>query len=186
MEIINTILIASALAMDAFTVSVSTGSLSGRHTMKEALLIAGYFGFFQFAMPLAGWTGGFFFKNLINSFDHWIAFGLMLAIGGKMLWETKKVEEETREYVLKHVSLLFLAIATSIDALGIGLSYAFLDKDILSPSIIIGIITFILSFVGYNLGRILKSIVKNKAEIFGGIVLIAIGFKILSDHGVFD
>lgn len=184
MIMIDDFIIAIALAMDALTVSVSGGAALNKPTLKKALLVASYFGFFQFFMPILGWYGGMFFNNVIDSYDHWIAFGLLIIVGGKMILEFFKNIEE-KKFPLSHKVLLVLSIATSIDALGVGLSYAFLNKLILIPSIIIGAVTFFLSTIGVYLGKNLKKVLGGKAEFVGGIILIAIGINILINHGVF-
>lgn len=184
MIMIDDFIIAIALAMDALTVSISGGAALNKTTLKKALFVASYFGFFQFFMPILGWYGGMFFNKIIDSYDHWIAFGLLIIIGGKMILEFFWGAEE-KEFSLNHKLLFILSIATSIDALGVGLSYAFLNKAIMTPSIIIGIVTFIFSTIGVYLGKSLKKVLKNKAEFVGGIILMAIGINILINHGVF-
>jgi len=186
MQTLNTTLVAVALATDALTVSLSLGASALKNTKKNALMVALYFGLFQFIMPLAGWFGGTYFKNLISSFDHWIAFALLVIIGGKMILESLEEKEGDKNFILTHAALFILALATSIDALGVGLSYAFLDVPIVSSAIYIGVVTFCLSFLSYSLGKSLKFLIKNKAELFGGIILLAIGIKILFDHQVFN
>ena len=184
MIMIDDFIIAIALAMDALTVSVSGGAALNKPTLKKALLVASYFGFFQFFMPILGWYGGMFFNNVIDSYDHWIAFGLLIIVGGKMIWEFFKNIEE-KAFSLNHKLLLVLSIATSIDALGVGLSYAFLNKSIMTPAIIIGVVTFVFSTIGVCLGKSFKKVLGSKAELVGGIILIAIGVNILINHGVF-
>ncbi|MFA6521138.1 MAG: manganese efflux pump MntP family protein [Candidatus Gracilibacteria bacterium] len=181
---LNTFLVALALAMDAFTVSISGGASLNKPTMRKSLLTASYFGFFQFFMPILGWYGGTFFSGIINAYDHWVAFVLLVLVGGKMVFEFF-TEVEEKSFSLNHKMLLLLAIATSIDALGVGLSYAFLHVQIIIPSIVIGVVTFIFSVVGVCLGKTLKRILKNKAELIGGIILIGIGLNILKTHDVF-
>lgn len=184
MELVNTLFIAVALAMDALAVSISSGASLIKTRLKDVLLISFYFGFFQFFMPLLGWGGGNYFNDLLKSFDHWLAFGLLFFIGGKMIAESFK-KEKNMKFVLSHKLLIVLAISTSIDALGIGFSYALLDKAIFIPAVIIGLVAFLFSAVGTYLGKILKNIFKNKTTLVGGIILIIIGIKILFDHGVF-
>lgn len=184
MEFISSLLIAIALAMDSFTVSIAGGSNLKNVKFSHALLVGAYFGFFQFFMTYLGWQGGVLFSDLINSFDHWIAFFLLFFIGGNMIWASFKDDNE-KVFSLNHKILLILAIATSIDAMGIGLSYALLNKNILIVSIIIGITAFLFSYIGIYLGKMLKEILQNKAEFAGGLILIGIGFKIALDHGVF-
>ncbi len=185
MEIFSTIFIAIALAMDVFTVSISGGTLLKKIKPKDALTVGLYFGLFQAGMTFIGWKGGQLFRIIIEPFDHWVAFGLLLFIGGKMIHNSLK-ETEDIKFSLSHKILLLLAIATNIDAFGVGLSYAFLNKSLLFPLIIIGVTAFIFAIVGLYLGKLLKKILKNKAELIGGIILILIGLKIIYDHGVFN
>jgi putative Mn2+ efflux pump MntP len=182
---LGTLFIAVALAMDAFTVSISGGAALKRPKFSQALLVGAYFGFFQFFMPPLGWYAGRYFRVVIDSYDHWIAFTLLAVIGGKMIVESFK-KDGGHEFALSHKVLFVLAIATSIDALGIGLSYAFLGKPIFLPSITIGIMTFLFSVCGVTLGKMLKKLLKNKALLIGGVILLLIGFKVLADHGVFN
>jgi putative Mn2+ efflux pump MntP len=184
MEIFTGFLIAVALAMDAFSVSITAGSGTRKLMFRQALLIAGYFGFFQFFMTGLGWLGGSLFSEVINSFDHWIAFGLLLVIGGKMVIESFR-KQQREQFSFNHKVLLVLAIATSIDALGVGLSYSLLNKPILVTSIIIGAVAFGFSYTGVYLGKMLQKIFQNKMELVGGIILIGIGFKIAIEHGAF-
>lgn len=184
MNILSITLIAIGLAMDAFAVSITTGMVLRKNMLKNSLIIAGYFGFFQALMPLIGWIVGLQFKEYIEKIDHWIAFLLLGFIGFKMIYEAIKEREEQEETVdpLNKKTLLFLAIATSIDALVVGVSFAFLDVSIGSSILIIGIITFIICFIGVYLGKKFGQLFKGKAELFGGALLILIGFKILLEH----
>ena len=178
---ITIVLIAFGLAMDSFTVAISGGASATKVRIKDALLIALYFGFFQGFMTFLGWYGGSAFNVWIEAFDHWVAFGLLTLIGLKMIWEAVK-NEQTKIIRLTHKLLLLLAIATSIDAFGTGLSFAFLGEEIVLPSLIIGGITFVFSLIGFYLGKLLSRILKSKAEFLGGIILIGIGVKILLEH----
>jgi len=205
MSFLTIFLIAVGLAMDAFAVSVSTGmtvcDFNWRHNLKMSLL----FGIFQFAMPVAGFFGATHFRSYIESFDHWIAFALLLLIGGKMLWEAifSRGEAELLENApncpvpggtaavsgvkkgliaadfLTSRRLLVLAVATSIDALAVGVSMAFLQVDIWWPSILIGIVAFLFSYAGGFLGCRIGPILGKVAEIAGGLILVGIGVKIL-------
>lgn len=185
MEILSTILIAIALAMDSFSVSICGGASLKKIKTKDAITVGLYFGFFQALMTLVGWKGGQLFGTIIDSFDHWVALGLLLFVGGRMIYHSFDDHEDCK-FQLTHKILLILAIATSIDALGIGLSYALLDKDVIFSSIIIGITAFTFSAAGLYLGKKLKKLLKNKAEFIGGVILIIIGFKIAYEHGVFN
>ena len=142
MDLINTIIIAIALAMDSFTVAISGGASLKKYSFKSSALVAAYFGFFQFIMFLSGYIGGDRLRIYIDSYDHWIALLLLIFIGNKMIIGYFDESEEI-VFSLKHKILLILALATSIDALGIGLSYSLLNKPLLLPSILIGIAAFI-------------------------------------------
>ncbi len=185
MSIIELILLAIGLSMDAFAVSVCTG-LSLRKTTLGSMLIVGlYFGVFQAVMPLIGYFLGARFADKITSFDHLIVFVLLCVIGGKMIVESFSKEEN--ESFAKGVSLgpakmLPLALATSIDALAVGISFAFLSVAIVPAVTIIGVTTLLLSAAGIKIGSIFGLKFKAKAEIAGGVILILIGVKILLEH----
>jgi putative Mn2+ efflux pump MntP len=136
-------------------------------------------------MTLVGWKSGQLFSTVIDTFDHWIALGILVIVGGKMIYHSFS-ETNNGYFSLSHRILALLAVATSIDALGIGLSYALLDKQVFYSSLIIGITAFFFSAFGLYLGKKLKKILKNKAELLGGVILILIGLKIAYDHGVFN
>ena len=200
MDILSIILIAIGLSMDAFAVSVTNGIIIKDLKVGHALKIGLYFGVFQALMPLAGWLAGSQFKDYITSFDHWIAFGLLAFIGGKMIWEAFGEEDKEAETVdgmcevaistqetvcenpLKMGRLLILAVATSIDALAVGVSFAFLSVSIIWSAVIIGMITFIICFAGVFIGNKFGGLLKKKAEIAGGLILICIGIKIILEH----
>lgn len=187
MEFLSILLIGIALAMDSFSVAITAGSNIKHIHFSQPLLIATYFGFFQWFMTISGWYGGAFFSASVKNFDHWIALLLLAGIGGKMVYESLQDEEEDeKKFTLSHKLLFVLAIATSIDALGIGLSYSFLNKPILLSAALIGVIAFLFSYCGVYLGKYLQNIFKNKMELVGGLILIGIGIKILFDHGVFS
>jgi len=187
MSLIDIILLAIALAMDCFTVSIVSGLTSQKSQPHEVWLyrMAFLFGFFQAIMPLLGWLGIIHFKTYMEAYDHWIAFALLAFIGGKMIWESFGPEEE-QHFNPRHLhTQLLLAVATSIDALAVGISFACTGYTVLSqltlPLIIIGIVSFLFSIMGYHLGRRFgKTITKRmKPELIGGLILIAIGIKIL-------
>jgi manganese efflux pump family protein len=182
MDLFTIILIAVGLAMDAFAVSIAKGIVINHNRQKTALLLGGFFGGFQMLMPAIGWLVGLSFKEIIMGVDHWIAFGLLAFIGLKMIYDSTKKEKENEETTLKLHTLLILAVATSIDALMVGLSFAFLQTPILEPIIAIGLITFLLSISGFYFGCGLGRIFGNKIKLIGGLILIAIGLKILLDH----
>ncbi|HWS43700.1 MAG TPA: manganese efflux pump MntP family protein [Pseudoflavonifractor sp.] len=183
---IEVLLIALSLALDAFAVSVSSGiSVKGfcwRHAVKMGL----YFGFFQFAMPLVGWLLGSGLSTYIEAVDHWVAFFLLALIGGRMVWEAAhrdcSVPDSGGPSDLTAKRLVMLAVATSIDALAVGVSMAFMDVNILLSAGIIGVVAFALSVVGGLLGKRLGCLFQKRAEIVGGLVLIAIGGNILFEH----
>lgn len=182
---IEIFLIGIGLAMDAFAVSICKGLGMSKLNKKQAAVIALYFGGFQALMPLIGWLLGIRFQQYITSVDHWVAFILLAIIGGKMIYEAVKGEEEeieVKDAPLDHKELVVLAIATSIDALAVGITFAFLDTPILPAIAIIGITTFIISAIGVAAGNFFGSKYKNKAEIAGGLILILIGLKILLEH----
>lgn len=150
---------------------------------KHALIIAGLFGGFQAAMPLLGWLLGRQFEKYIVDIDHWIAFGLLLIIGGKMIWDVFEKEENSKESGdLNIKELLIMAVATSIDALAVGITFAFLGASIWVSISIIGAITFVLCFAGVIIGNKFGAKFKKKAQLAGGLVLILIGLKILLQH----
>lgn len=200
MDILSIILIAIGLSMDAFAVSITNGIIITDLKMQHALKVGLYFGVFQALMPLAGWLAGFQFKDYITSIDHWIAFVLLAIIGSKMVWEAINEKCETDETVegmcevavsnqgtacenpLKMGRLIILAIATSIDALAVGISFAFLRVSIVWAAVIIGLITFVICFIGVYVGNKFGCFMKKKAEIVGGLILICIGLKILLEH----
>ena len=187
MGIIELALIAVGLSMDAFAVSVCKGLGMKRLDMGQALVIALFFGGFQALMPLAGWALGSGFQSYIEPVDHWIAFALLAFIGGKMLYDAFHEEDgdepvagEAARLDLKEI--LMLAIATSIDALAVGVSFAFLQVDIVPAVSLIGVITFALSLVGVAVGHLFGARFEKPATIVGGVVLILIGLKILLEH----
>lgn len=180
---ITTIFIALGLAADAFAVSITRGISIKCLKPRQALVIALFFGAFQAGMPVLGWFFGSALIDLIRAFDHWVAFGLLGLIGGKMIYEA--VSHKADEQVCVELSLtllLMLSVATSIDALAVGVTFACLNTPILQPIIIIGVVTFLLSVVGVYLGNLCGNRFEHKIEIIGGIILIAIGSKILLEH----
>ena len=177
--------VALALAMDAFAVSVGLSVLPGGLKKSQRLRLAVFFGFFQFLMPMIGWLAGQGFLDYIRDVDHWVAFGLLLLIGGKMVVESfrnggsaKKVSGDPT----KGVTLILLSIATSIDAFAVGLSFAAIQQKILYPSIIIGAVAFVMTLLGKKIGPVIGKIAGKRAELFGGLILIFIGIKILTEH----
>jgi len=183
MNIISIIFIAFGLAMDAFAVSITSGITIKSLKINNALKIAAFFGLFQAIMPIIGWLSGLSFREIISDVDHWIAFGLLFLIGCKMIYESSKMEVDNNKInPLNLYVLLMLSIATSIDALAIGLTLSFLNVSIILPSIIIGAITFLLSVIGVYFGNKFGHYFERKIEMVGGFILIGIGIKILIEH----
>ena len=184
---IELFLLGIGLAMDAFAVSVCKGLGMRRLNKKQTLIIGLYFGGFQALMPLIGWLLGSQFQKYITSIDHWIAFILLSFIGGKMMIEAIREwnEEETVDVMdapLDHKNMLVLAVATSIDALAVGIPFAFLDTPIIEAITIIGITTMVISIIGVVVGNFFGSRYKSKAEFIGGLILVLLGLKILLEH----
>ena len=178
-------LIAVSLALDAFAVSVSSGISIPGFGPRQAVKMGLWFGTFQFLMPLLGWLLGSSVSQYIEAVDHWVAFGLLAVIGGKMAWESLRRgcgEEDEAPPDLSARRLCVLAIATSIDALAVGVTFAFLRVDILPAVCFIGAVTFVFSFAGVKMGSVFGARYQSKAELFGGGVLIAMGIKILLEH----
>jgi putative Mn2+ efflux pump MntP len=182
MDLLTIILIAIGLAMDTFAVSIAKGMAISRQRQKFALLLGGFFGGFQMLMPAIGWLVGLSFKDIIMGVDHWIAFSLLAFIGAKMIYDSTRKDSDKKDESLRLHSILILAIATSIDALMVGLSFAFLNTSILEPILVIGLITFILSIIGFFFGCGLGRVFGNKIKIVGGLILIVIGLRILLEH----
>lgn len=187
MGIIEFALTGVGLAMDAFAVSICKGLSMKKVNYVHAFIIALFFGGFQAIMPLIGWAVGRSFASYIENFDHWIAFVLLAIIGGKMLIEAIKDDEPNgevgeKEFSLDMKELLLLAIATSIDALAVGVSFAFLGVNIWLAIAVIGIVTFVISYAGVVIGNIFGNRYEKRAQIVGGIILILIGVKIILEH----
>ncbi len=178
--------VAFALAMDAFAVSVGISSRPERLSIRQIFRVAVHFGFFQFMMPLLGWQATrSILLDFIEPYDHWVAFGLLLIIGTKMIFEFLRPGKETRKNQAdptKGFSLFVLAVATSIDALAVGMSFAVLQVTILYPAVVIGIIAFLMTLLGMRTGPLLGRLVGKSAELLGGLILVLIGAKILLEH----
>ncbi len=182
LSFLELLLIAIGLSMDSFAVSLTSGSLQCI-THKKGLKIALVFALFQAIMPVLGWLLGTSFRDMAEKVDHWIAFSLLLIIGLKMIVEALKNKPEERKFnINKNYVLVMLALATTIDAFVVGISFGFLEVSILKASIIIGIITFIFSYGGICLGKLNRFIKPRTAELIGGLVLILMGIKILLEH----
>lgn len=186
MDFISMIFIGFGLSMDAFAVSVSCGFSIPEIKKHHAFRIASVFGLFQAVMPVIGWAIASRFRSILTAWDHWIAFGLLLLIGAHMLYESHVGCPTKRPDPLQWRILLLLGVATSIDALAVGLSFAFLNSPIVIPVLIIGVITFGMALTGIKLGDKLGCHLSQKAEIIGALILIGIGLKILIEHLFFQ
>ena len=185
MSLVTIFILAVGLGVDAFSVAIGIGAANDKKSWTPVLRLAAAFGIFQFVMPIIGWLAGQTVVEIIASFDHWIAFALLALVGGKMIWEGfEKESDEEKADQTRGWPLLLLSIATSIDALAVGFSFSVLKNPILFPAVIIGIVSFVMTTVGMIFGKVLARLFGKKVEIFGGLVLIAIGVKILIDHGI--
>jgi putative Mn2+ efflux pump MntP len=183
MDLFSILVIAVGLAMDAFAVSVASGVSIKKMGLRQTLTIAASFAIFQALMPVIGWSAGLSFRTYIGGYAHWIAFGLLAGIGVKMIYEAFRLEEdEAIETTMPFSRLLLLSIATSIDALAVGLSFSVLNVTILAPALIIGFVTGGISHAGIIIGRKVGHLFEGKIEIIGGVILILIGLKILLEH----
>lgn len=187
MGFVELLLVGVGLSMDAFAVSVCKGLCMKRLNMRQALVIALFFGGFQALMPLIGWALGTQFEQFITPVDHWIAFGLLLIIGAKMLWDSFHGDDDEQlscavDGRLDLRELTMMAVATSIDALAVGITFAFLRVDIVASVVVIGVTTFALSLVGVAVGHRFGARYEKPATVVGGVVLILIGLKILLEH----
>jgi len=183
MSEITLLLIALGLAMDAFAVSVASGVAIHRLRVRHALLLASFFGGFQAAMPVLGWFLGRRARGFVGGVDHWLAFGLLLFVGGKMLYEARFLDgERPPRDPLNLSALLLLAVATSLDAFAVGLSLSMLGVPIAHPALVIGVVAFVMSFAGVYIGDAVGHFFERRLEVAGGAILIGIGVKILLDH----
>jgi len=182
MNILEIVLIGVGLAMDAFAVSICKGLSMQKMSLKKAVIIAVYFGGFQALMPVIGYFLGSAFSGFVGKVDHWIAFGLLAIIGINMIVESFKNEENKLNDRTDVKTMLALAVATSIDALAVGITFALFDNNIFLEAAIIGVVTFIISFAGVKIGNVFGDKWGSKAEFVGGCILILIGLKILLEH----
>ena len=182
MGIFSILLTGFALSMDAFAVSVTKGMTLKKINLSIATKIAFLFGLFQAVMPLIGWLFGMNFELYIRSIDHWIAVFLLSFLGIKMIVEAIKDDDNDNSTYLDNKELIILSIATSIDALAVGVTFAFLNIDIIPICVSIGVITFLVCFIGVLIGKKIGSVFKNYAQIIAGIILILIGLNILNEH----
>lgn len=183
--------IAFGLSLDAFTVALTNSTMIKDLHIRHGLRMAAFFGFFQFIMPVIGWAAGMTFSAYVGACDHWIAFALLAVVGGRMIYSCLPFSKEDKacecscgnKKDCRDIPTLFLlSIATSIDAMAVGLSFAMIEVEIIHPSIVIGLITFAVSMMGYYLGKAVGSKIKIELDIVGGVVLIGIGIKILASH----
>ena len=182
MDLLTLLTLAVGLAMDAFAVSICKGLAMREKVLKKGIIVGLWFGGFQALMPTIGFFLGTQFKDQITSIDHWIAFVLLGLIGINMVKEALSNDEEQADDSIAVKEMFMLAVATSIDALAVGITFAFLNVHIVSAASMIGVCTFLISFVGVKIGNIFGTIYKSKAELAGGIILILLGFKILFEH----
>ena len=177
------LLISVALGMDAFSVALGIGAARHRVSLRAILRLSASFGLFQFFMPIAGWLGGMTIAAYIDSYDHWIAFAVLLYVGGKMIHQSFRGEEAPApgQDPTRGITLIMLSVATSIDALAVGLSMAVMKTPILCPSAVIGIVAFVMTAVGMLFGERLGKMFGRRVEALGGLILIGIGLKILWD-----
>ncbi len=182
MDFLSLVLIAVGLAMDAFAVSICKGLAMKRPGPKAIIVVGLWFGFFQALMPLIGYYLGSSFYDYISDYDHWIAFILLAAIGLNMIREALSGEDDGVDDSIGFRTMLVLAVATSIDALAVGISLAMTGDDIVSSALLIGIVTFLISAVGVKIGSVFGDRFGQKAELVGGVILIIIGLRILLEH----
>ena len=182
MDLFTLLTLAVGLAMDAFAVSICKGLAMREKVLKKGIIVGLWFGGFQALMPTIGFFLGTQFKDQITSIDHWIAFVLLGMIGINMVKEALSNEEEQADDSIAVKEMFMLAVATSIDALAVGITFAFLNVHIVSAALMIGVCTFLISFAGVKIGNIFGTKYKSKAELAGGIILILLGFKILFEH----
>jgi len=183
MHFLTIIFIAIGLAMDCLAVSVTSGFTIKNLRIGHALQIAFFFGFFQAFMPVVGWLAGLGLRGFITDLNHWAAFVLLSLVGGKMIYESRKLPSEKKAInPLNIYILLILSMATSIDALAVGVSFAFLGISFVTPVLVIGTVTFLFSFFGVFAGNRVGHFFENKMELAGGLILIGIGAKILLEH----
>ena len=182
-NLVTIVFIAVGLAMDAFAVSIVSGVVYKRLEIKHALRIAVFFGGFQAFMPLIGYLAALSVKEYITGYDHWVAFGLLSAVGGKMIYESFQIKPTNENFDPSNIFvLLILSVATSIDALAVGVTLSFIHNSIIIAVSIIGLVTFALSYVGVFIGSRFGHFFESKIEGLGGLVLIGLGAKILLEH----
>ena len=183
-DFLSILLIAIGLSADCFTVAVGSSISNRTVSILSVLRVSLSFGFFQALMPVLGWLLGQTIAELIASYDHWLAFTLLSIVGSRMIWQSfsKKDDHTEKSDISKGFLLIILSVATSIDALAVGLTFAFIEINIIPASLIIGFVAFILTGVGFALGKKIGHLIGKRAEVVGGIILIGIGFRILLSH----
>ena len=184
MDLPTLVLIAIALGIDAFAVSLSAGAYLVRANPRQTFRLSFHFGLFQFLMPILGWLAGAGLADVIRQVDHWVAFGLLALIGGKMIKESFQTIERLKKDVSRGWSLVALSVATSIDALAVGFSLSLLGNEIVFPAVLIGIVASLMSLAGLRLGERVSGTFGRRVEFFGGAVLIMIGIRIVLEHTV--
>ena len=182
MDIISILLLGTGLSMDAFAVAVCKGLASKRPDIKKGLIVGTWFGMFQALMPLTGYLLGNTFASYIGRIDHWIAFILLSFIGFNMIREAFGENEKEMDGSLEIMNMMLLAVATSIDALAVGITFAFLNVNIAIACTLIGLVTFCISAGGFYLGHFAGRALEKKARILGGVILVGLGIKILAEH----
>ncbi len=185
MSILTLLIIAAGLAMDAFSVSIASGAVSKHMRLQHAFRMAFLFGLFQFLMPIVGWLAGTSFRQHVQAVDHWIAFGLLSIIGIKMIYESFQLKHVEEKDPMHWGILLTLAVATSIDALAVGITLSILGENVWLAVTIIGLVTFVMCLLGAYLGKHFGHLFENRIEIIAGLILIGIGIKILIDAQIF-
>ena len=183
-DLLPVIFIAIGLSADCFAVALSGSISSGKLSLLQVFRVSASFGVFQGLMPLLGWLAGRVAVGFISGYDHWLAFALLLFVGSRMLWESFHSRDVHRKKadITKGFTLIILSVATSLDALAVGLTFALLKTNIIAACLIIGIIAFVITFIGFRMGGRLGMVVGRRAEALGGLILIGIGFKILLEH----
>lgn len=185
-EYLEILLIAIAEAMDCLAVSVSCGITMKEFTKRDALMMATFFGGFQGGMTLVGWLSATNFAGYIGAFDHWVAFGLLVIIGAHMIKEGVENKEESETFNIRKLRVLvFLSLATSIDSVALGVTFAFLQEPMVVPILTISIMAFLFTIIGSGLGKKLGHLFGSRMEIIGGIILIGLGIKIVLEHSFF-
>jgi putative Mn2+ efflux pump MntP len=181
-SILEVLLLAVSMAVDAFAVCLAAGAMPGPHGPRQAFRLAFHFGLFQFIMPIAGWLAGTGMEMLIRDVDHWVAFGLLAYVGGRMIYSAWQPRQSVDLDPSRGWTLVMLAIAVSIDALAVGLSLGLIGVAVVYPAVLIGLVTSLLSLVGLRLGATAGERIGRPVQVGGGLVLVAIGARVLAGH----